>query len=89
MVTRMLSNKFQQIHKPVKDKKKWNPLRTTNKQFKRWVEHFEELLDRPAPERPPDIQPADTDLPINCDIPTKKRDQEGNQHAQERKSGRA
>lgn len=44
---------------------------TTNEQFKRWVEHFEELLDRPVPERPPDIQPADTDLTINCDIPTK------------------
>lgn len=45
---------------------------TTNEQFKRWVEHFEELLDWPAPERPPGIQPADTDLLINCDIPTKK-----------------
>lgn len=57
MVTRKLSNKFQQTHKPVNDKNE-NPLATTNEQFKRWVEHFEELLDGPAPERPPDSQPT-------------------------------
>jgi hypothetical protein len=35
------------------------------------VEYFGNLLNRPAPETSPDIQPADTDLPINCDKPTK------------------
>ena len=29
-----------------------------------WAEHFEELLSRPAPLNPADIQPAEGDLPI-------------------------
>ena len=33
---------------------------------------FEELLDRPAPQNQPDIQPAETDLPINCIKPTRE-----------------
>lgn len=33
--------------------------------------HFEELLNRPTPERPPDIQLADIDPVISCEIPTK------------------
>jgi hypothetical protein len=37
----------------------------------RWAEHFEELLNRPAPPNPPDIDPADVDLPINCEKPTR------------------
>lgn len=49
------------------------PFATTDEQLKRLVEHFEELLNRPAPERRPDIPPANTDLPINCDIPTKTK----------------
>ena len=36
------------------------------------MEHFEELLNRPAPQDPPDIPPANDDVPINCDLPTKK-----------------
>jgi len=36
------------------------------------VEHFEELLNRPAPPDPPDIQPADSDLHIDCSAPTKE-----------------
>ena len=36
-------------------------------------EHFEELLDRPAPRDPPDIPPANDDLPIDCDPPTRKK----------------
>lgn len=33
-------------------------------QRKRWVEHFEELLNRPAPQNPPDTLPANEDLDI-------------------------
>ena len=33
-------------------------------QRKRWVEHFEELLNRPAPQNPCDILPAAEDLDI-------------------------
>lgn len=71
MVKEKLSNKFQQKHKPVKDKKNRNPLATSKKQLKRWVDHYEELLKRPESERPPDKQPCYTDPAINYDIPTK------------------
>lgn len=64
--TKKLSNRFQQIDKPVRDKEE-KTLTTTEEQLKRWAEHFQELLNRPAPETPPDIQPAETDLPLSCD----------------------
>ena len=35
----------------------------------RWVEHFEELLNRPLPDEPPDIEPAEEDLEVDCDAP--------------------
>ena len=36
------------------------------------MEHFEELLNRTAPQNPPDIPPADRTLPIDCNKPTKE-----------------
>ena len=51
--------------------KNGNPLTTTNEQLKRWAEHFRELLNRPTPDSPPDIPPAETELPISCDKPSK------------------
>ncbi|CAH8446557.1 unnamed protein product [Schistosoma guineensis] len=36
----------------------------------RWVEHFEELLNRPTPLNPPNIKAAPTDLPIDVTPPT-------------------
>ena len=68
-VTRSLAGKFQQSDKPVRDKD-GNSLLTKEEQLRRWAEHFKELLNRPAPEDPPDISPAEADLPINCDKPT-------------------
>ena len=70
MITKKLAGTFQQTDKPVKDKD-GNPL-TTEEQLKRWAEHFEELLNRAAPETPPDILPAETKLSINCHIPSKE-----------------
>ena len=70
LVTKKLTGKFQQTDKPVMDKN-GNPLTTTNKQLKRWAEHFRELLNRPTPDSPPDIPPAETELPISCDKPSK------------------
>ena len=70
LVTKKLSGKFQQTDKPVKDKD-GNPLTTTEEQLKRWAEHFKELLNRPVPETPPNIPPAETELPISCDPPSK------------------
>ncbi|KAJ8333838.1 hypothetical protein SKAU_G00411570 [Synaphobranchus kaupii] len=66
MVTKKLSGKFQQSDKPIMDKN-GNQLTTTEEQLKRWAEHFGELLNRPAPEAPPDIPPAETELQMNCD----------------------
>ena len=43
-----------------------------DKQLNRWAEHFEELLNRPAPQNQPDIQPAETYLPIDCNKPTRE-----------------
>ena len=70
MITKKLAGKFQQTDKPVRDKQ-GNPLTTTEDQLKRWAEHFRELLNRPAPEAPPDIPPAEAILPISCDRPSK------------------
>ena len=36
------------------------------------MELFEELLNRPTPLAPPDIQPANVDLPIDCNKPTRE-----------------
>ena len=70
LVTKNLTGKFQQTDKRVMDKN-GNPLTTTNEQLKRWAEHFRELLNRPTPDSPPDIPPAETELPISCDKPSK------------------
>ena len=51
--------------------KNGNPLTTTNEQLKRWAEHVRELLNRPTPDSPPDIPPAETKLPVSCDKPSK------------------
>ena len=70
LVTKKLTGKFQQTDKPVMDKN-GNPLTTTKEQLKRWAEHFRELLNRPTRDSPPDIPPAETELPISCDKPSK------------------
>ena len=36
------------------------------------TEHFEQLLNRPAPQNQPDIRPAETDLPIHCNKLTRE-----------------
>ena len=59
--TRKLAGKFKKSERPIRDK-----------QLNRWAEHFEELLNRPAPQNQPDIQPAETDLPIDCNKPTRE-----------------
>ena len=39
-------------------------------QKKRWMEHFQELLNRPRPEEPPDIPAAKTDLEMSMERPS-------------------
>ena len=68
---RNLSGKYSKPERPVKDKD-GHPISDLEGQKKRWVEHFEELLNRPAPPDPPDVQPADSDLTIDCNPPTKE-----------------
>ncbi len=69
--TKKLSGKFSKPERPVKDKQ-GNTTKSLDQQMNRWSEHFEELLNRPAPLNPPDIDPAKVDLPINCEKPTRE-----------------
>lgn len=69
--TKKLTARYQLVDKLIKDKQ-GKTLTSTEEQPKRWVEHFSELLNRPDPEDPQDIQLAETELPINCDKPTKQ-----------------
>ena len=43
-----------------------------DKQLSRWAEHFEELLNRPAPANTSDIPTAEEDLPIDCGKSTRE-----------------
>ncbi|CAH2278193.1 Hypothetical predicted protein [Pelobates cultripes] len=63
--TRKLSWKYSKPERPVKDKE-GKVITGLVQQMNRWSEHFEELLNRPAPPNPPDINPANEDLAINC-----------------------
>ena len=69
--TRKLAGKFKKSERPIRDKN-GSVLMGADKQLNRWAEHFEELLNRPAPQNQPDIQPAETDLPIDCNKSTRE-----------------
>ena len=66
--TKELSGKFGKPERPAKDKGEMSVLYEEG-QKKRWMEQFEELLNRPAPQDPPDIPPVNDDLPTDCDPP--------------------
>jgi hypothetical protein len=38
----------------------------------RWEEYFEELRNRPRPQNPPNIQPVDRTIEIDCSKPSKE-----------------
>ena len=67
--TRILSGKSGRGEIPVKDTT-GQSIPGVEAQKTRWMEHFNNLLNRPPPEDPPDIQPAEYDLDINCDPPS-------------------
>ncbi|VDO48942.1 unnamed protein product [Schistosoma margrebowiei] len=69
--TKKLAGKYSKPERPVKDKE-GKPITEIQQQRNRWVECFEELLNRPAPMNPPDIEAAHTDLPIDVNPPTKE-----------------
>ena len=70
--TKTLSGKVSISEVPVKDKDGKTVFEKED-QKKRWVEHFEELLNRPPPTDPPDIILARKDVPIYCNPPTRKK----------------
>jgi hypothetical protein len=55
---------------PIKEKD-GNPLTTTEEQQLRWAEHFEQLLNRTAPNIPPNRPPAETELTMTSEEPRK------------------
>ncbi|KAL6459686.1 hypothetical protein MHYP_G00314450 [Metynnis hypsauchen] len=65
-----IARKSAKPERPVKDRN-GGEIADEEGQKKRWIEHFQELLNRPAPVNPPKIPPAARDLPINCCAPTK------------------
>ena len=70
-ITKRLSGRNSKPERPVKDKQ-GKTINRIDQQLNRWAEHFEELLNRPAPQNAPVIEPATVDLPIRCDKPTKE-----------------
>ncbi|VDO86666.1 unnamed protein product [Schistosoma curassoni] len=66
--TKKLARKYSKPERPVKDKEA-RPITEIQDQRNRWVEYFEELLNRPAPMNPPDIVAPHTDLPIDVNPP--------------------
>ena len=69
--TKTLSGKFSKPAVPVKDKE-GKSIFEQKGQCDRWKEHFNELLNRPPPENPPDLLPARRDLQMNVEAPTKE-----------------
>ncbi|VDP81663.1 unnamed protein product [Schistosoma curassoni] len=67
--TKKLAERYSKPERPVKDKE-GRPITEIQQQRNRWVEYFEELLNKPAPMNPPDIEAAHTDLPMYINPPT-------------------
>ncbi|VDO64050.1 unnamed protein product [Schistosoma margrebowiei] len=67
--TKKLCESRRKQERPVKSKE-GEVITNIEEQQNRWVEHFKELLNRPAPLNPPNIEAAPTNLPINVDPPT-------------------
>ncbi|CAI2734940.1 unnamed protein product [Schistosoma spindalis] len=67
--TKKLSGNHRKPERPVKSKE-GKIITNIEEQRNRWVEHFKELLNRPAPLNPPNIEAALTDLPIDVGAPT-------------------
>jgi len=68
--TKQLSRKFKAPNRQIRDLNV-RLLITTEEQHKRWVEHFQQLLNRPPPIEPPILLPANQELDISCEPPTR------------------
>ena len=69
-ITITLSGKNKAPSRPVKDKNS-KTITDEAKERARWAEHFQEILNRPPPQVPPDIPPAANPLGVNTNPPTK------------------
>ncbi|VDO51876.1 unnamed protein product [Schistosoma margrebowiei] len=69
--TKKLSGKYSKPERPVKDKE-GKPITEIQQQRNRRVDYFDELLNRPAPTNPPDIETAHADLPVDVNPPMKE-----------------
>ncbi|VDP28413.1 unnamed protein product [Schistosoma mattheei] len=67
--TKKLAGKYSKPERPVKDKV-GRVITEIQEQRNRWVEYFEELLNKLASMDPPDIEAAHTHLPIDVNPPT-------------------
>ncbi|VDO67205.1 unnamed protein product [Schistosoma margrebowiei] len=68
-ITKKLAGNRRKPERPVKSKE-GEVITNIEEQQNKWVEHFKELLNQPAPLDPPNIKAAPTDLPINVGSPT-------------------
>jgi hypothetical protein len=71
-ITKKPAGKRSKQERPVKDKAGKQLEGDEEQQRRRWKVHFEELLNRPVPNNPPNITPADEDLDIDWGPPTKE-----------------
>ncbi|VDP58725.1 unnamed protein product [Schistosoma curassoni] len=68
MTTKKLSGNRRKPERPVKNKE-GEVITNIEEQRNRWVEDFKELMNRPAPVNPPNIEAAPRDLPIDVGPP--------------------
>ena len=80
-----IAGKFNKPERPVRDRE-GKLIPDEEGQKKRWAEHFQELLNRPAPQCTQEIKPAEIDLPIDCSPPRKE---EVSQAIKQLKKGKA
>nr|KAG5686358.1 hypothetical protein BaRGS_026819 [Batillaria attramentaria] len=73
--TRLLSGRRNNSNRPVRDKT-GQLLTTVEDQLRRWKEHFQEVLNRPSPHNPPDLEPGDP-LDISTNKITKQEIRKG------------
>ncbi|VDO57936.1 unnamed protein product [Schistosoma margrebowiei] len=84
--TKKLTGKYSKPERPVKDKE-GGPITEIQQQWNRWVEYFEELLNRPRPTNPPYIEATHRSSYRRQSI-NDGRNQNSDQTNQERESNR-
>ncbi|KAH9596569.1 hypothetical protein MS3_00000931 [Schistosoma haematobium] len=67
--TKKLSEKYSKLETPFKDKEGMT-ITEIHERRNRWVEHIDQLLNRPVPLNSSDIEVAHTNVPVNVTLPT-------------------